>query len=328
MSAPLRLPIGVHDDVPAADYHRDPGESPSLSSSVAKILLDATPRHAWTAHPRLNPAFEAETDAKFDLGSVAHELILGRGKGYDVVEADDWRSKAAKEARDAARARGLVPILARHALDAWAMARSVVKRMREIPDLSPLLGESETSLANGLAERVMVWRDIGGALCRAMIDFQGPAPTAIWDIKTTGVLLDDETRARQIVNLGHDVQAAFYLRGLSQLLPDLAGRFRWRWIVVEDSPPFEVRVIEPLAELLEIGDRKAALAIEKWRRCVDTGRWPGYPPHVTRIGLPAWATERWLERERTDPDADAMVLLNHPVSTLAPRLPAPWEDRP
>jgi hypothetical protein len=328
MSAPLRLPIGVHDDVPAADYHRDPGESPSLSSSVAKILLDATPRHAWTAHPRLNPAFEAETDAKFDLGSVAHELILGRGKGYDVVEADDWRSKAAKEARDAARARGLVPILARHALDAWAMARSVVKRMREIPDLSPLLGDSETSLANGLAERVMVWRDIGGALCRAMIDFQGPAPTAIWDIKTTGVLLDDETRARQIVNLGHDVQAAFYLRGLSQLLPDLAGRFRWRWIVVEDSPPFEVRVIEPLAELLEIGDRKAALAIEKWRRCVDTGRWPGYPPHVTRIGLPAWATERWLERERTDPDADAMVLLNHPVSTLAPRLPAPWEDRP
>jgi PDDEXK-like domain of unknown function (DUF3799) len=324
MSAPLRLPIGLHDDVPAADYHRDPAESPSLSSSVAKIILAATPLHAWTAHPRLNPAYQAETDPKFDRGSVAHELILGRGAGYEVVEAEDWRSKAAKEARDDARSRGFVPILGRHALDSWAMARSVVKRMRDIPDLAPLLGQSETCLANGLAERVMIWRDIGGALCRAMIDFHGPAPTAIWDIKTTGALLDDETRARQIVNLGHDVQAAFYLRGLSQLMPDLAGRFRWRWIVVEDSPPFEVRVIEPLAELLEIGDRKAALAIEKWRRCVETGLWPGYPPHVTRIGMPAWASERWLERERTDPDADAMVLLNHPVSTRAPELLGPY----
>src|SRR3979411_2799004 len=82
-----RLPVGLHFDVQAADYHADPCERPSLSSSIAKILIEKTPRHAWTAHPWLNPNFVPKQDSKFDLGSAVHELMLGKGVGYTVIEA-------------------------------------------------------------------------------------------------------------------------------------------------------------------------------------------------------------------------------------------------
>ncbi len=106
------LPVGIHYDVAAARYHADPCVKPSLSSSIAKILLEKTPRHAWYAHPRLNPDFAANTDTKFDLGSVVHELMLGKGVGYAVIKAADYRAKTAQAARQAAREEGKVPLLA------------------------------------------------------------------------------------------------------------------------------------------------------------------------------------------------------------------------
>ena len=41
-------------------YHADPADAPSLSASIAKILIAETPLHAWTAHPKLNPNFVRE----------------------------------------------------------------------------------------------------------------------------------------------------------------------------------------------------------------------------------------------------------------------------
>ena len=299
----MTLPFGIHDDVPAADYHADPAPVPSLSSSIAKVLIEQTPRHAFTRHPRLNPNFAPKDDARFDLGSVAHELILDRGAGFDVVEADSWATKDARKAREKIRATGRTPILMHQWNSAVEMAKSVGARLVEIPECRALLIKGFFGLANGRAERVAIWQDIGGPVCRAMIDFMGPDETQVWDLKTTSVGLSDDSLARLIVNLGYDLSAGFYLRGLSQLRPDLAGRFRFRWIFVEDAAPFEVRVIEPTSEMLEIGDRKAALSIEKWRRCIETNQWPGYPPVISPIAAPDWSTARWLDRERDDDDA-------------------------
>src|SRR6185312_5568438 len=96
----MTLPIGLHDGIDPKLYHSDPCESPSLSSSLAKIIIDQTPKHAFVCHPKLNPNFAPKDDARFDLGSVAHELILDRGAGFDVVEADSWATKDARKARE------------------------------------------------------------------------------------------------------------------------------------------------------------------------------------------------------------------------------------
>src|SRR5262245_60670140 len=103
--------IGVHS-ISADAYHIDPCPSPSLSASIAKLLSSRTPLHAWYAHPRLNPAYEVDTDQKFDIGTACHSLILNDPRIFHIVDADDWRTKDAKAQRDEARAAGKVPLLA------------------------------------------------------------------------------------------------------------------------------------------------------------------------------------------------------------------------
>lgn len=305
----------MYDDVSAVQYHADPGADPTLSSSIAKVILDSTPRHAWTAHPRMNPSFVASDDTKFSVGSVAHEMLLGKGGGFDVLDFADWRSGGAKTARAKSWEAGRTPILGHQHLAAGEMVDAVVARLRVIPETLALFAGGSVSLGleNGYGERVLVWRDIGGPLCRAMIDWQGPSPAEVWDVKTTGYGLSDYELTRTIANLGYDLSAAFYLRGIAALMPEMAGRFRFRWIFVEDAEPFEVRVLEPTAEMLELGDRKAALAIAKWQDCISKDLWPGYPPVVTRVSPLAWAMERHLEREQNDDDAMRMVVSSRPV---------------
>jgi hypothetical protein len=48
------LTAGIHDTT-AVDYHADPCPEPSLSAHIAALLCARSPRHAWAAHPKLNP---------------------------------------------------------------------------------------------------------------------------------------------------------------------------------------------------------------------------------------------------------------------------------
>jgi PDDEXK-like domain of unknown function (DUF3799) len=293
-------------DMPAAAYHADCSAGvPSLSSSIAKVMLSDTPRHAWLKHPRLNPEFEFDDNSKFDLGSVAHELILGKGGGFQVLEFADWRSNLAKAARAEAINDGKVPILTHQHEAADAMAIVAEEAIREIdPDFYGDDAESEV---------VAVWDDMGGARCRSMIDrFDG---ITIWDVKTTDLSLSDGALSRQIVNMGYDLSAAFYLRGMSQLMPEMAGRFKFRWVFIEANAPHEVRVIEADNAMLTLGDKKAALAIEKWKNCIASVKWPGYPRTISKITCPGWAESQWLEREMSDDDAVRSMPMSKPNPT-------------
>src|SRR3990167_1259095 len=92
---------GIVDGLPIADYIKDPAPQPSLSASLAHVLLTRSPKHAWLAHPRLNPAWEPdESEARQDIGTIVHALLLeGDASRVVVIEAEDYRTKAAKEAR-------------------------------------------------------------------------------------------------------------------------------------------------------------------------------------------------------------------------------------
>jgi hypothetical protein len=102
----------------AEDYHADPVAVPSLSSSIAKLLIGQTALHAWTAHPRFNPGAEEENEARFDRGKACHILVLGDEERFQVVTGfDDWRKKEAQERRAQARANGLIPLLEHQIVD-------------------------------------------------------------------------------------------------------------------------------------------------------------------------------------------------------------------
>src|SRR3990167_10985225 len=107
----MSLTAGIHT-IPLADYIADPAPSPSLSSGIARAILEESPLHAFHKHPRLNPHYLQDHKTAFDLGTVAHAVLLeGSYKKIAVVNAVDWRTKEAKETRDEARANGMTPIL-------------------------------------------------------------------------------------------------------------------------------------------------------------------------------------------------------------------------
>ncbi len=80
-------------NVTEAAYHADPCDRPSLSHSIAHTLVSESPRHAWIEHPRLGGNRERVSTRAMDDGAILHRLLLGEGAGFEMVMADDWRTK-------------------------------------------------------------------------------------------------------------------------------------------------------------------------------------------------------------------------------------------
>src|SRR4029077_4574623 len=95
-------------------YQADPCPVASLSAGIVDLLIRESPLHAWHAHPKLNPDYQPQVDSRFDIGTAAHALLFEGMDNAVIVEADDWRTKAARETGDAIRAAGKLPLLARH----------------------------------------------------------------------------------------------------------------------------------------------------------------------------------------------------------------------
>ncbi|MGX7709148.1 PD-(D/E)XK nuclease-like domain-containing protein [Methylobacterium sp. Gmos1] len=292
--------------MPAATYHADPSPAPSLSSGIARTLLDETPRHAFQKHPRLGGTAEDARSRKLDLGSVAHAILTGEGRDVVVVEADAYTNKAAREARDEAIEAGHTPVLRNDLRKAKRMVSAVQARLAETQG-------AERAFVQGYAETALVWRDRIGIWGRAMLDWWGPDSTEIWDLKTTSGGLSDRAIAARIAD-GLDIQEHWYRRGLARLNPDLAGRLRFRFVFVETAEPFECRVIELTGHQRWLGERKAVTAAVLFRRGLTTGQWPGYPAEIARVESPDWVARQWEARELSDPllrDLGAELTLAH-----------------
>ena len=90
--------------IPLSEYIADPAPCPSLNASTAHTILTESPYHAWIGHPRLNPNYVREESSRQEMGSIAHAVLIdGDESKVMVIEADDWRTKAAKEEREVAR---------------------------------------------------------------------------------------------------------------------------------------------------------------------------------------------------------------------------------
>lgn len=250
--------------VPSGVYHADPCAAPSLSSSVAQILLRESPRKAWTCHPKLNPNYQEEQDSKFDLGTCAHAVLLENDASrIAIIEADDWRTKAAKEQRDAARAIGQTPLLAKHY---EAIRRMVNAALAFIPDSE--IGEfwdGAESEVTGICQDKGVW-------LRCRFDRITANRRFIVDYKTTDCVAP-EIFSRQIVRMGYHFQEAFYRR-VASVLGAESPQFVFLAQSVEHPHECSLHGIDPA--LREIADAEVERAICIWQDCIKTNRWPSY----------------------------------------------------
>lgn len=272
---PTPLPPGVYDQLPAEDYHADP----SLSASGMKTLLDP----GCPALYRYERDHPQPPKATFDFGHAAHRLVLGDGAKLRVLDYDDYKTKDARQARDEAREEGCVPMLSKDMDRAWEMANVV----RAHPLAGPLF-------RGGRPEVSLFFKDKAtGVPLRARLDWlddQRKGRAIMTDYKTIGTGVDLDHIERAIYDYGYHCSGAQYAEAAQAL--DLAGEDAVTTLVFQSKdPPFLVRVVQLPFDALKVGRAKRRAAIELFKACTDSGRWPGYD-EVAYAGLPPWAQAR------------------------------------
>jgi hypothetical protein len=226
---------------------------PALSASGAKVLVRPG-GPARFRHERDNP--RPPTDA-MDLGTAAHAAVLGTGPAIAVVDADSWRTKAAQQQRDQARAEGLVPMLFADARKVADMAAA----LRAHPIASRLLHPD-----TGAPEVSLFYRDPEyGVDRRCRVDF----------------LRDPD--------YGYHLSGAWYRDvivglGLARSVPVVL-------VFQETSAPYLVHVVELDAPWLRIGEDLARRALRIFADCTASGDWPGYQG-ITLSTPPPWLLNR------------------------------------
>jgi PDDEXK-like domain of unknown function (DUF3799) len=265
---------GVYDEMPEGVYHGDPVPGGSLSASGAKLLLPPS-CPALYRYRRDHPKESAE----FDFGTAAHKFVLGLGPEITVIDALDWRTKAAQEARKDARAKGVVPLLISEFSEIADMARAIEHH----PVAGPLFRPGR-----GQAEQSMFWQDAEyGIWRRARLDWQLPGTRLIiTDYKTTPDASPAAIR-KHVANFGYHLQAAQYADGARALGLDDDPAFLF--VFQERTPPYLVTIAELDDEALETGRGRLRLACEMFRDCTQAGYWPGYSQDIELISLPPWA---------------------------------------
>src|SRR6185295_14260943 len=224
---------GLYPKIGEAAYHADPSDTPSLSASIAHILLTQSPRHAWWHHPELNPDWKADEPSKqMDMGTACHALLLENDDSrIVVVAADNYQTKAAREARDAARLVGKTPLLFADFMEAKQVAAAGRQQLAN--------SEIAGILDDGDAECTAIWDDAGVA-CRSRLDFITSSRAIVVDYKTRSGTAEPGAFMRAILNEGYDLQGAFYRRGVKKLT---GVEPRFVYIVQETSPPYLLSLV-------------------------------------------------------------------------------------
>lgn len=260
---------GIYPDITDTEYH---AAKDILSSSGARRLITSTPRKFYeemtTVRP-YNPAFE--------IGHAAHTLVLNVGDPFEVVNADSWRTKDAKEVRDAALQAGNTPLLAKE----YAQVRAMHDAIKAHPVAGELFTRNDTVM-----EQSLYWTDEQtGVACRARPDLAVNDWSLVVDYKTT-VSADPREFAKSIAKYGYHQQQAWYCEAV-EILTGIRPEFVF--VCQEKTPPYEVSLIQLDADAVRIGGRLNEDARSIYAACMDSGVWPSYPTSVQVVGLPAWA---------------------------------------
>ena len=292
---PLRLDAGFHGGIAMRDYINDPCMEPSLSRGTIDRLIHKTPLHCYNDHPRLGALrFESWSPAA-DRGSAAHLRLLGGDQKIRYVDAPDWRTKAAKTARDDARNENRIPMLEKERAPLDAMV--VIAR------------EFLAEYGDGDTEQVMIWQE-GPTWFRTRHDWIAKDRRVVIDYKTSTTADPTDWIRRVLFGSNHELQNGLYLRGLN-VLEGVADR-DFLFLVQEVEAPYACSFVGIDPEVAELANRKIEAAIYIWRECMESGDWPAYGKQVHWANLPVYKLHDWENR------AAAYITRKHAGDSLCP----------
>lgn len=282
----MTLDVGIHEDIPESDYHADPCETPSLSASIAKILTEQSPAHAWLAHPKLGGQ-APEPTKDMDRGTLMHALVLRQNVKVSIVPFENYRTDKAKALRDSARAQGAIPILERELAEYKETADHLRERLRLKYGLE----------LNGKSEVVIVWdeqTDDGELVrCRGRLDHL--ILPRILDLKFPTDASPDAVE-KKVSSLDYQIAGAAYTSAVEHVFPDLAGRVTFELFNCEAFKPYASTRADFAGSMRELGRMKWRRAVNTWARCLRKNHWPDYPAETLHVEAKPWHVEREMEK--------------------------------
>lgn len=288
---------GIYREFDGDSYFADPCPEPSLSQSIAKVLIEQSAKHAAVEHPRL--VVDAEGDDVVDaegekyvkaqaIGNAAHKLILERGKEIEIIDRPDFKSKDARDLRDAATAAGRVPILKKHMASVERMVGAAWTQIKRHEDCD--------ALQNGSGEVMIAWQE-DGIWFRSLIDWLTYDLLTVDDYKSTALCIAPHRLGYVAEAAGWHIQMAFIERGLNVLDPERAGRRRFRNVAQENYAPFALSIMHHNEHWLTMGRKKVDAAVMLWKQAIQSGNWNGYPLRSIIPEYPGFKESQWLDRE-------------------------------
>lgn len=138
-------------------------------------------------------------------------------------------------------------------------------------------------LTGATGEQSIFVEDGQGTLRKSRLDVLTRG-NVIPDIKTTeSAALDSFERSVSIYR--YHVQAAYYLDNCNLAGIDKQSFF---FICVEKSPPYAVRCLQLMAEVIEYGRILYQRDLQVYRNCVESGTWPAWGDSYDECALPAY----------------------------------------
>lgn len=274
---------GVYDGMPDAVYHGDPVPGGSLSHSGLKSLLDCPARFD---DDRRNGRHHV---GAFDVGHAAHAQVLGVGLDVVIIEADDYKGKAAQQERRVAYAAGKVPVLTHE----WAAVQAMAAKLRTHHTAGRLFVPGR-----GHAERSLFWFDVEfGFWRRARLDWSMRLPDgrfAIVDYKTTEYASPSNISSA-LFKFGYYTQDPFYCDGVRAV--GLGDDVVCLFVFQERRRPYLVTVAEVHPEDREWGRLQVRRGLDLYARCREANHWPDYADDIITARIPAWSrrtlTDQW-----------------------------------
>ena len=305
------LVIGLLPEMSDREYHSNPLPYPALTQSINKVLVseDQTPAHA---KHKMDGGW-SEPTPQMEEGTVWHAIVQGRGHELDVIESGevtnkngdpvcDFKSDAAKERQQQARAQGKVAVF-REKYDRIAEA---ARSVRHAIEAQYRLSFSEDCLF----EKAFAWREeaangvIVGCRCKTDIIVD---PVDEWgllriiDLKFVECA-SPRVVANAIASFCYEGQGYSYSRAVS-ICADLNYTPQYTLACVEREDPHLVSFHELTPELYEDGAVQWHVGVNRFAQCLKSGRWPGYQEegHFHQPQQPAWK-RRWIEKLREELD--------------------------
>lgn len=262
----------------------------ALSASGAFVLSEECPARFFEQSP-WNPNREPDERRHFNIGRALHLAVLepdALAEAIVLVNADDYRTKAAQAARDDAYDAGKTPLLVKELDLVVAMDRAI----HADPHAAELLGDGDPADN----EVSFFWEDPQtGTPCKARADRISRQHRAIIDLKTAACAAPLAFKAA-VFRDGHYLRAPWYLDGYEVVTGDVMKRYVF--IAVEKEPPNVVAVYDLSDRALAWGRMMVRRSLNRFVECQVANKWrEGYGgPSV--IDLPEWAEYRLADREQ------------------------------